>query len=1043
MFAISPSAALALSLAISMLLAASLRYVAAVERPQTALRAWAAAFACHAVHDAALLAPALTHLPLALLAPVGLMGMSAALWIGLGRVTGDGHSPRVMLLPLLAALWALVPTAPGRSEVLRTLPVDAVAITFTFAAARVFWRRATYQPGTGHRLAAVGLGGWGLVLLAGSAGVLADGSVARALAAALALSGLGCALLINALCLQNAAEARLTTHLRAEMDRRIAAESALAESHSRFTALAESSDLGLFVVSPDGQFQYTNSRYRALSGLTDEELRTRPDTQRMDGEDAARVSAAWAEARALRCQTHYERRVVQSGATEGWLSVHVAPITAGDSLQGFVATVEDITARKQAEAALRDSEERLSQVFRLLPDAVMLSDPDSGRIDDVNQGWTDTLGHPREATLGRTAEALGLWCNPSDARTVLDTLRAGHDVSDQPATLCHRDGRVLETLLRARLIRVRGRDGLLTVIRDVTEPRRLERIGRAAADALRVSEAMFSAAFRASPDYLTISRLDGHLLEVNPTFERMTGWRRDEAIGAQAVELGLWAFPEEREAMLHELSVHGAVTDFPCTLGTRWKTRRTCLLNVSMVTLENEPCLVGMIHDITEQQAAEKALRDSERKFATIFNLAPFALSLTRVGDRTHVDANPAWERLFGIERNTVLGRTSGEFGCWTDPRAYDDLYARVVSSDVLAQQEIRIRPCNRDDVATCLISGQRLRIRDEECALWAMVDISELRRAQARIEELNQGLELRVVERTTELSNALEALRRTQEDLVRSEKLAALGSMVAGIAHELNTPLGNSVTVTSTLATRTDELTHRKAAGPLRRSDLESYLDSVRTASDLLLRSLSRARDLVSSFKQVAVDQTSEQRRRFELGEVLREVVTTLGPMFKGTPYTLRIEPAPALEMDSYPGPLGQVITNLVSNALVHAFAGRDHGTITLTPAADGPAGVTLCFRDDGHGIDPAHLGRIFDPFFTTRLGTGGSGLGLHIVYNMVTRVLGGRLEVSSQLGVGTTFTLAMPRTAPATGGAENPMSISAKPAGRSFNFEDNGPII
>ena len=242
---------------------------------------------------------------------------------------------------------------------------------------------------------------------------------------------------------------------------------------------------------------------------------------------------------------------------------------------------------------------------------------------------------------------------------------------------------------------------------------------------------MFSAAFRASPDYLTISRLDGHLLEVNPTFERMTGWRRDEAIGAQAVELGLWAFPEEREAMLHELSVHGAVTDFPCTLGTRWKTRRTCLLNVSMVTLENEPCLVGMIHDITEQQAAEKALRDSERKFATIFNLAPFALSLTRVGDRTHVDANPAWERLFGIERNTVLGRTSGEFGCWTDPRAYDDLYARVVSSDVLAQQEIRIRPCNRDDVATCLISGQRLHIRDEACALWSMVDITELRRAQ------------------------------------------------------------------------------------------------------------------------------------------------------------------------------------------------------------------------------------------------------------------------------------------------------------------------
>ena len=206
-------------------------------------------------------------------------------------------------------------------------------------------------------------------------------------------------------------------------------------------------------------------------------------------------------------------------------------------------------------------------------------------------------------------------------------------------------------------------------------------------------------------------------------------------------------------------------------------------------------------------------------------------------------------------------------------------------------------------------------------------------------------------------------------------------------------------------------------------------------------MRSLSRAEELVRSFKQVAMDQSSEQRRRFELGGFLHEMAITLSPMVRNSPYVLEIAPLEALEMDSYPGALGQIFTNLLSNALLHAFDGRRHGNIRVTPRHTGPGWVEIRFDDDGNGIPAANLPRIFDPFFTTRLGKGGSGLGLHIVYNLATRILGGRVEVDSAPGRGSSFVLTLPCTAPA-GATENALRPEADTP-RTLNFEDVGPII
>ncbi|MCR6650487.1 MAG: ATP-binding protein [Cellvibrionaceae bacterium] len=270
--------------------------------------------------------------------------------------------------------------------------------------------------------------------------------------------------------------------------------------------------------------------------------------------------------------------------------------------------------------------------------------------------------------------------------------------------------------------------------------------------------------------------------------------------------------------------------------------------------------------------------------------------------------------------------------------------------------------------------------------------------------------LELRVVNET--LQNTLDRLQQTQHYLVQSEKLAALGSLVAGVAHELNTPIGNGLTVATSMCDSCDTLKQKLAEG-LTRAALENFVRDMDEGAQLVSRNLEKASELVSGFKQVAMDRTSVQRRQFSLTAILQETRLTLSPAFKRTPFVVDIDVAEDVMLDSYPGPLGQVVTNLLNNALVHAFDGRAAGAVIMRAEKKHDA-VELIVEDDGVGIAEEHLNRIFDPFFTTKLGAGGSGLGMHIVHNIVTGILGGKIRLWSQLDRGTRFILTLPLSAP-----------------------------
>ncbi len=274
---------------------------------------------------------------------------------------------------------------------------------------------------------------------------------------------------------------------------------------------------------------------------------------------------------------------------------------------------------------------------------------------------------------------------------------------------------------------------------------------------------------------------------------------------------------------------------------------------------------------------------------------------------------------------------------------------------------------------------------------------------------KLYNNLEGRVEERTRELRQTLENLQRTQAQLVESEKMASLGSMVAGVAHEINTPVGIGITAASGLVEKTKSLVTAYKAGDLKQTALKSYLNTAMESGQLILENLQWAAELVQSFKQTAVDQTSLEQRTFLVKDYLEDTMRNLHPKLKHTQHVITIEGDKDLTLDSYPGALSQVVTNLVLNSITHAYKEGEVGQLRFEFKPTDKR-LVLTYADDGAGIPPENLKRIFEPFFTTARAKGGTGLGLHIVYNLVTQKLKGTIHCESAVGQGTKFVIDLP---------------------------------
>jgi len=369
-------------------------------------------------------------------------------------------------------------------------------------------------------------------------------------------------------------------------------------------------------------------------------------------------------------------------------------------------------------------------------------------------------------------------------------------------------------------------------------------------------------------------------------------------------------------------------------------------------------------------------------------------------------------------ELDSILGEltrakeqfTSQQEAVQVKAHEYDQMAKRIIENKRILQQQQK----NIDEQGTQLktqteeLADRKTIIDDQKATIFIT---STLVIIALSVSILVVLLFIKNKKTTYKLSKALSHLEETQSQLVQSEKMASLGSLIAGVAHEINTPLGIAVTSTSLIHEKTQEMAKKLTEKTLTQKELSSYIDVVEKSSLISSTGLERVIVLLSNFKQVAADQVVEEARMINIADYIDEVVTTLEGEMKRNHVLYHFHGDRDVKIVTIPGALAQVITNLITNSIRHGFSGLDSGNILIDINYHEAAGIKIVYQDDGQGMKPEVLEKIFDPFFTTKRNQGGTGLGMNIVFNIINQKLEGTIEVESTYGNGAVFTLTLPR--------------------------------
>lgn len=680
--------------------------------------------------------------------------------------------------------------------------------------------------------------------------------------------------------------------------------------------------------------------------------------------------------------------------------------------QRFADMIRD---RQYAEAELNQFKDTLDNTL----DAVFMFNPDHLRFFYVNRGAVAQVGYSRKELLRMGPVDIKPLIDEQGFRELVAPLLSGKRASLTFETV-HRskDGRDIpvEVFLQYMSDPVSGR--FLAIVRDISDRKQAE-------TALRDEQNFTNAVLDNAAALIVVLDREGHIRRFNRACEIISQYDFREVEGRF-----VWDFlllPEERDVIREQ--AFDALANNPQTLAGHhtnyWiakdGTGRLIDWNNSLLLDERGEMeyMVSIGVDITERMQTEAELNQIKTSLDNtedaVFMFFPDSLKFFYV--------NRGAQRQVGYSRDELLEMTAVDIKPFYNEEQFREMITPLISGELESATFETIHRNKSGHDIPVEIFLQFMADGKPPHFLAIVRDISERKRTEAKLQRLNRELEDRVKARTAELGSAndqlletLDTLQQAQDELVRSEKLASLGSLVAGVAHELNTPLGNSVTLGSSMQEWQHEFKREMADGNLRKSSLNEFLRKSEEATNLLIRNLARAAELITDFKQVAVDQTSAQRRGFDLHRMVTEVIETLQPQFKKTPHRINVDIPEGIMMDSYPGPLGQVITNLTLNSLVHGFADIQRGLVIVHARALPDEMIELVVEDNGCGIPSDHLSKVFDPFFTTKLGKGGSGLGMHIVYTLVTRVLGGSIAIENTDTGGARLTIKLPCVAPQT---------------------------
>lgn len=530
----------------------------------------------------------------------------------------------------------------------------------------------------------------------------------------------------------------------------------------------------------------------------------------------------------------------------------------------------------------------------------------------------------------------------------------------------------------------------------------------------RLAEESYRKLFEASVDGIYVTTPQGTLLNANPALARIMGYDTPEQLIKNIGDMTRTVYVHASAQAEYQRLMHrdGVVHEFEYQVfrqngEIRW------LSDSATVVRDPQGEVIryeGTVRDITDQKRAEDAIAEGRRLLQQVIDTVPAVINV-KDRDLRYVLMNRYMAGIFGVEPKDAIGRTTTDLMSRYGAQKTDENDRRVLrlKKGLGFYEEEYLDSAG--NLRQWLVNKLPLLDADGEIEniVTVALDIGERKRSEQEMRRSKEAAE-----------TALRNLRETQASLIEAEKLAALGRLVAGVAHEVNNPVGISLTVASALERRAENFAAEVARGELRRSSLKEFLAVSQDASSQLVANLNRAAELIQSFKQVAADRNYSDKRTFDLADLTEQVVMSLRPGLRKHNLTLTVDCQPNLIMSSYPGPYGQVLTNLFLNAVAHAFPDGRPGAIDIQAREQGKDNVEIIFSDNGCGMSLDVRRRAFDPFFTTRRDQGGTGLGLHIVYNIVTNRLGGRLDLDSEPGRGTRVQIILPRVAPVEQAAE-----------------------
>jgi PAS domain S-box-containing protein len=530
----------------------------------------------------------------------------------------------------------------------------------------------------------------------------------------------------------------------------------------------------------------------------------------------------------------------------------------------------------------------------------------------------------------------------------------------------------------------------------------------------RLAEESYRKLFEGSVDGIYVTTPGGTLLNANPALARIMGYETPQALirGISDIAHMVYVDPAARAEYLALMQRDGMVREFEYQV--RQRGGAILWLSDSATVVRDDSGEViryeGTVRDITDQKRAEDAIAEGRRLLQQVIDTVPAVINVKDTQLR-YVLMNRYMAGIFGVEPADAIGHTTTDLMSRYGSQKADDNDRRVLATAKGLGFYEEEYPDSTGNLRQWLVNKLPLLDADGEIKniVTVALDIGERKRGELEMRKAKDAAEA-----------ALRNLRETQNSLIEAEKLAALGRLVAGVAHEVNNPVGISLTVASSLERKAALFTAEVKRGDLRRSRLNEFLETSRDASAQLVANLNRAAELIQSFKQVAADRNYSDQRSFDLGDLTEQVVLSLRPGLRKHHLTLTVDCQPNLTMNSYPGPYGQVLTNLFLNAVAHAFPDGRPGAVDIQVRECGKDNVEIIFSDDGCGMSLDVRRRAFDPFFTTRRDQGGTGLGLHIVYSIVTNRLGGRLELESEPGKGTRIHIILPKVAPLEQAAE-----------------------